>query len=185
MRPERRQPLLVAALLVLLGPGCATLNESECRSTDWYQLGAHDGADGYGRARLEEHRQACSEYGLGVDERAWREGYQVGLQDYCTADNGYRVGRRGLAYGRVCTIQDERDFLAAYELGRETHGVEQEIAELERRIESLQQRLRSDKLDDETRADVRRQLNPLYLQADWLRRSLDRLEREWWRRTGP
>lgn len=182
MRPERRLLPVLAAALALAG--CATLNESECRTADWFQLGARDGADGTARTRIEEHRQACAEFGLAADDAAWFQGYAAGLQDYCTADNGYRVGRRGGYYGRVCPAPEERAFLDAYELGRETHEVEREIAEIDRRAESLQQRLVSDKLDDDVRRELRRQLADVYSRGNWLRRSLDRLDRQWRRQGG-
>ena len=181
MRLER--PLAVLAAALVLG-SCATLNESECRSADWYQLGARDGTDGAARSRIEDHRKACAEFGLAADDAAWSKGYEDGLLDYCTAANGYRVGRRGGYYGRVCPAQDERAFLDAYDLGHETYQVEQEIAELDRRAESLQQRLVSDKIDDDVRRELRRQLADVYSQGNFLRRSRDRLEREW-RRSGP
>lgn len=173
-------------LLVLAGTlavsSCATLNESECRSVNWQELGHRDGAGGYPRSRLEEHRKACSEFGLAADDAAWRQGYDDGLGDYCTTENGYRVGLRGGYYAQVCPVADEAEFVAAYELGRETYDVEREIGEVSRRIESLESRLRSDKIDDSVRSDVRRQLYDAYNQMTWLRRSRDRLESEWRRR---
>jgi hypothetical protein len=178
MRPER---LIAAVAVALLLGSCATLDESECRSADWFQLGARDGADGSARSRIEEHRKACAEFGLAADDAAWFEGYEAGLLDYCTAGNGYRIGRRGGYYGRVCPAQEERAFLDAYELGHETYEVEREITELDRRAESLQQRLVSDKLDADVRRELRRQLADVYNRGNWLRRSLDRLEREAWR----
>lgn len=184
MRPEHRLTVLAAALALA---ACATLDESECRTADWFQLGARDGVDGAARTRIEDHRKACGEFGLPTDDAAWFQGYEAGLQDYCTVDNGYRVGRSGGYYGRVCPASEERAFLDAYDLGRETHDVEREIAELDRRAESLQQRLVSDKLDDDVRRDVRRQLAEVYSRGKRLRRSLDRLEREAWRlrQSGP
>ncbi len=172
--------LLVCAALGL--SSCATLNESECRTADWFQLGTREGADGYPRTRIDEHRKACSEFGMAADDAVWIEGYEAGLLDYCTVDNGYKVGRGGGYYSRVCPAQLEADFVAAYDLGKETYDVEREIADLDRRVQSLQERLVSDKIDDATRKDVRRQLSDLYNRAHWLRRSHDRLESEWRRR---
>ena len=176
-----RHSLLGLAAALALG-SCATLNESECRTADWYRIGLRDGTEGYSRTRLDDHRKACTEYGLGSDEAAWKDGYETGLLDYCTVDNGYRVGRRGGYYYDVCPVQDERSFVAAYELGKETYDVERELAEHERRVQALQERLVSDKIDDKTRREVRRQLSDLYDRGHWLRRSLDRLENEWRRR---
>ena len=174
--------MVLAAALALAA--CATLNESECRTADWFQLGARDGVDGAARTRIEDHRKACAEFGLPADDAAWFQGYEAGLQDYCTEANGYRVGRRGGYYGRVCPATEERAFLDAYALGRETYDVEREIAELDRRAESLQQRLVGDKLDDDVRREARRQLAEAYSRGNGLRRSLDRLDREWRRRGG-
>ncbi len=176
-----RLDLLVLAAALALS-SCATLNESECRTADWYQLGIRDGTDGYPRTRLDEHRKACSEFGMSANDSEWQEGYETGLLNYCTVDNGYKVGRGGGYYSRVCPAQSEADFVSAYELGKETYDVEREIADLDRRVEALQDRLVSDKVDDAARKDARRQLSDLYDRSHWLRRAHDRLENEWRRR---
>lgn len=181
MPRERRR--LAAGLGALLLSACATLDESECRGADWFEIGSRDGAAGYAHSRLEEHRKACSEFGLNSDDAAWRQGYAAGLEDYCTLDNGYRLGRRGGYYGQVCPAGVESAFLSAYELGRETYDIEREIEEVSRRIEAIESRLVRDReLDDGLRAELRRQLSDLYLRHAWLRRSRDRLEAEWRRR---
>ncbi len=174
--------LLLFAGATLALTSCATLNESECRTANWRELGARDGSDGYPRSRLDEHRKACSEFGIGPNDANWFEGYEAGLQNYCTVDNGYKVGRNGGYYARVCPARDEAEFVDAYNLGKETHDVEQEMADLDRRVEALQQRLVSNKVDDATRREVRRQLSDLYDRGHFLRRSHDRLENEWNRR---
>ena len=175
MRFSRFGVLLLTALA-----GCATLDESQCRSVNWFELGSRDGSLGYGENRLESHREACSEFGLSTDAAAWREGYAEGLQSYCTVDNGYRIGRQGGSYGRVCPLESEPDFLAAYDLGRETLAVDQEIARVSQYTDSIEDRLaRGRDLSDEARRDLRRQLSELYREISWLRRSRDRLEAEW------
>jgi hypothetical protein len=168
-----------AALAVLGLQACATLDESQCRSVDWYELGHRDGASGYSSSRLDSHGEACGEFGLAVDRERWRAGYEGGLLDYCVVDNGYRVGRQGGHYARVCPAELEPEFLAAFELGSETAQVESELNTLLARIDSLESRLGNSKLDDETRSHIRRELRELDRQARSLRRSRDRLEDEW------
>lgn len=173
------RPSLAAALALWLC-ACATLDESECRSVDWHQLGHRDGEQGHSRTRLESHREACSEFGLAADDEAWRQGYSAGLESYCVVENGYRVGRNGGNYAQVCPAESESDFHAAWELGRETHDVERQIGELDRRIDSVESRLINDKaLPDDSRRDLRRQLAELYREMSWLRRARDRLDAEW------
>lgn len=176
-----RLSLAMLAAALALG-SCATLDESECRTADWFQLGVRDGTEGYPRTRLDEHRKACSEFDMAADDAQWREGYENGLLDYCTVDNGYQVGRGGGYYSRVCPAQVEHEFVAAYDLGKETYDVEREMAELDRRVRALQERLVSDKISDSTRREVRRHLSDLYDRSHWLRRTHDRLKNEWRRR---
>ena len=52
------------ALGGLLLAGCATLSERECRDQDWYGIGADDGFDGAPASTIEDHRKACTEYGI-------------------------------------------------------------------------------------------------------------------------
>lgn len=179
MRPSR----LLAAVLGLGLSGCATLDESQCRNINWFELGARDGFAGHSRQRLELHREACSEFGLNPNAVDWQEGYAAGLGDFCTVDNGYRLGRRGAHYGNVCPVELEAEFVSAFELGRDTNEVERELATLGGRIEAIETRLARDReLQAEQREVLRRQLYDLYQQRSWLRRSLDRLDREWGRR---
>ncbi|MGQ0503136.1 MAG: DUF2799 domain-containing protein [Panacagrimonas sp.] len=180
MRPDRGGLLLVVVLLT----GCATLDESECRSANWFEFGRSDGALGYSRTRLDEHRQACSKFGLAADTAAWEQGYAEGLDRYCSVSNGYQLGRRGGYYGRVCPAELDADFSSAYALGRETHEVDQQLDQVNQRINALESRLIGQaKLSDPVRQQLRYQLSDLYRQMVWLRRSRDRLEDEWrrWR----
>ena len=43
-------------LLSVLMVGCATLNEDECVTADWYEIGYSDGVKGQPDSYLEKHR---------------------------------------------------------------------------------------------------------------------------------
>lgn len=167
---------LLLALLAL--NGCATLSQSECLQADWRDLGARDGQSGLPAARLEEHRQACVEHGIVPDDRSYHAGREQGLQYYCTPETGYREGRRGASYQRVCPLQLEREFLLAYDHGREIWQVEQEIAALEQRIDAEEQALDDPRLDRDERRYHRRELDQLYRELQSLHRLRQRLEDE-------
>jgi hypothetical protein len=170
----RRAAALLAALL--LG-GCATLDRNECLQANWTDLGARDGQSGYPAARLEEHREACREHGIVPDDRSYLAGREQGLRYYCTAGNGYREGRRGAAYQRVCPLEAEADFLPEYELGRELYQLEQDANELRSRIAEHERALDDPGLTREQRYGHRRELDYLYRELASLRRQMDRLER--------
>ncbi|HSW13258.1 MAG TPA: DUF2799 domain-containing protein [Solimonas sp.] len=167
--------MLLSALL--LG-GCATLSQSECLQANWTDLGARDGQSGYPAARLEEHRTACTEHGIAPDDRAYLVGREQGLKYYCTPDTGYREGRRGAAYQRVCQLALEAEFLRAYDLGREIYNIEQEISSLRGRIENEERALDDPALSRDERYRHRRELELLYRELDSLQRQRDRLADE-------
>lgn len=107
-------PRFVLIALAFLLAGCATLNEQECRSKPASQLGLEDGRQGYGLWRLDKHVEACSRFGLGIDRAAYLAARERGLREYCTPDNGERVGYRGERYENVCPAELEGPFLKRY-----------------------------------------------------------------------
>ena len=66
----------VACVALAALTSCATLNEEECRTVDWYTLGQQDGAAGRTEGHLNEHRRACADHKLPVDEGQWRTGWE-------------------------------------------------------------------------------------------------------------
>ena len=57
---------------------CAPMTESECRGTDWAQLGYDDGLRG-NQARIDQYAYQCARYNVTAPEKeymdAWRDGY--------------------------------------------------------------------------------------------------------------
>jgi hypothetical protein len=141
--------ILVASLSLLAG-GCATLDKSECREADWNIIGLEDGARGRPLSYIGNHRKACAEYGVKPDLALYQLGHATGLQQFCTADNGFSLGRAGRAYQNVCPPALNSRFLAGYETGRELHALSADIG----RMQSDARAMRSE-LD----ASAQRQLN--------------------------
>jgi Protein of unknown function (DUF2799) len=129
--------LLGAALLT----GCATMNKEECFSADWQENGYNDGASGADRDTLKSRREACAEHGIVPDKEAYLEGYEHGLEDFCTMDNGYDKGRRGYHYKGVCPSGLEGKFLMGYQEGRAIYELESRIEEYQNAIAERSQQL--------------------------------------------
>ena len=130
--------LLVAGALV---SGCATLNESECRSADWRTIGYEDGAQGKSAARIGEYRKACANHGIAPDLPAYQHGRDDGLRQFCRPQNGFRLGEQGLHYGGICPSHLEPEFYSAYEAGKRIYDVTTSIHHTEQRIRNKQQLL--------------------------------------------
>ena len=104
---------LAILVLACLSYGCATLSEEECRTVDWYDLGFADGQSGY-KSRANSHSENCGKYGVRPDLNQYREGYQSGLDVYCTYENGVRIGQMAGVYQNVCVGGARQEFYEGY-----------------------------------------------------------------------
>ena len=108
------------AVLILL-QGCATLDRDECKLADWRLIGYQDGVAGKSAARVGEYREDCAKHAVVPDLDAYRAGREEGLQQYCNASNGYRLGNAGHGFAAVCPTALEGDFREAYNAGRKLY----------------------------------------------------------------
>ncbi len=130
-----------ALLAVVVLAGCASVSREECLQGDWQMIGQRDGATGrVAEAQFERHVTACARVDVTPDRAAWMQGYQAGLQSYCTPLNGVREGEAGRLYRDTCPESRETGFLRGYELGFAAYRQRQRISEIEREIRDLNQR---------------------------------------------
>jgi hypothetical protein len=162
--------------LLSLTTACATLSQSECLQADWHDIGQRDGAQGYARDRLEDHKTACAEYGIIPDPNAYHEGRKVGLEIYCTAENGLVQGKAGAAYNYACPAELETAFLKNHKLGHEIYELTQQIRSVEHEIEKKEKRLDKEDLSDQQRKQLRNEIHDLDRERAGLRRSVLVLE---------
>ena len=131
-----KSAFLTMAATVLVS-GCATMSEDECRVADWQIIGYEDGSEGAPQSRIGDHRQACAEYGVVPDLAAYREGYQEGIETFCTESVGYERGRSGSSYNGACPSDLEPAFLDGNVVGREIYEAWAAVAEIESSITGL------------------------------------------------
>jgi hypothetical protein len=128
------------AVLVLL-QGCATLDKDECMLADWRLIGYQDGVSGKSAAAVGEYREDCAKHAVVPDLDAYRAGREEGLQQYCKADNGYRLGNAGHGLAAVCPTALEDDFRDAYNAGRKLYLARSTVNKTHTRINNRKQRL--------------------------------------------
>ncbi|MCY6381441.1 DUF2799 domain-containing protein [Hoeflea prorocentri] len=140
----RSSALKLAALMLVLPlalSACATLNEAECETTNWRDLGERNGQQGKASSFIVEHQKACSAYGLPVDGTAWRAGWEQGIRQYCTPQNGLLVGKAGKSYANACPVDLAPGFLRTYSVGKRVYDAGQERDRVRREIEELERSL--------------------------------------------
>ena len=140
---HRRNSFLTGAILVVLVllQGCATLDKDECMLADWRLIGYQDGVAGKSAAAVGEYREDCAKHAVVPDLDAYRAGREEGLQQYCKADNGYRLGNAGRGLAAVCPTALEDDFRDAYNAGRKLYLARSTVNQTHARINNRKQRL--------------------------------------------
>ncbi|HJS21929.1 MAG TPA: DUF2799 domain-containing protein [Steroidobacteraceae bacterium] len=165
--------------LGLLG-GCATLSESECRNSDWYDVGFRDGRLGEPQDRVSRHAGACADHGVAPDRTRYLEGHQAGLEHYCTQHNGLRAGESGAAYQGVCPVGEEEAFLSGYQVGHSLHRVRSRLSAIDYEIQGLDKSIAAEETEKKElatliyrrvqlegeRGAAREELRQLELEAD-------------------
>ncbi len=133
---------IVVSLFFALG-ACASLSEDACRSGNWQAIGYNDGANGRSQSYINEHREACVEYGIAPDQTAWLRARLEGLKQYCTRPNAYQIGRRGSDLNAVCS-SDVAGLKLANFYGLRYYEIRRDIATLEREQDETLRKLEND-----------------------------------------
>ena len=120
---------------------CATLDKDECAVADWQQLGMSDGGRGVAATYVANHQKACSKYGLPVDTVAWQSGWQQGIRNYCTFENGIEVGKRSGYSSNPCPADLAADFQTGVSAGSEVHQARSERDSARSELNSLTAKL--------------------------------------------
>ncbi len=131
----KKSVFLLIAVLALTS-GCATMNESECLTADWYSVGYEDGRGGINESRMGTYRKDCAKHGVTPSLESYRKGHYEGSKQFCTARNGFTRGKSGSSYSGSCPADLEDDFMKGYSDGKTLYGLRVEINELQAKIDS-------------------------------------------------
>jgi hypothetical protein len=135
--------LLAAVLLA----GCASMDRQQCQVADWHLVGYQDGVLGKTAATIGDYRRDCADHAVVPDLDAWRAGREQGLQEYCTRDNGFRLGQDGRRYNAVCPASSEAAFRTAFDEGRAIYLARSRVSSTHSRI--YQHRYEIDMLEED------------------------------------
>lgn len=130
-----------AFLLCIITVGCANLpshSSSSCEGVDFYEFGRQSGAKGLpvGSA-TPGNMTSCLPSRESAEYQRYVNGHNAGLVDYCSAENGYILGKAGQIYSDVCPVISERHFLKAYDLGKNARALELENQKLDTQMSKI------------------------------------------------
>ncbi|EPJ44637.1 MAG: hypothetical protein OFPII_33490 [Osedax symbiont Rs1] len=143
--------LLLSGVGIILVSGCASLNQAECVSANWFDLGYDDVQQGNRSLYVAKHTDACAEYGITPDFAQYKLGWQQGLTKFCTAQSGWRYARSGSYYHNTCPQSSEPQFFSGYRLGEKINARESTISTAKKEIKQLFANIENEKLTEEQR----------------------------------
>ena len=136
--------LLFLGLCQCVSPG--QLLTDPCKGSDAYELGRQHGSQGLefpNNEIIDSPVYQCVPKVGGEVRQKYEIGYNSGLADYCTKENGFNIGRSDLSYTGVCPTLSERDFLLGYDMGKTVRQTQLENQKLETRIGVLEEAMKS------------------------------------------
>ena len=149
-------------LLMVFLTGCESMTESECKVADWGRVGLNDGARGDAERRIADYTEDCGKIGILPNAQAYRQGWDTGIQRFCTAANGWREGLEGHGdKAQVCVGQAGYQSFSRYlNAGMQVYKTQERIRQNTQEINRLQKKLESPGTDDEKR-QIRRRLQDI------------------------
>lgn len=148
MSATRTTLLLLAALAL---SGCESMSVSECKVADWHRVGWNDGTRGESEQRIADYTEDCGKAGIMPNAQAYRQGWDTGIVQFCTAANGWREGIQGHS-GKASVCQGQAGypvFVRYLEAGLQVHRINERMQGNAQESTRLQHRLESSKNDDE------------------------------------
>ena len=164
------KPLHIASslLLCLALASCATMSPEECRFANWSDVGMRDGLEGKSLELLNTRIGDCSEASVRVDGNAYLKGRDVGLKTYCQLENAVAVGLNGGRYEGVCPAQIDAEFRRRFTIAHNVYAARGEVARIDSRMQSLDQRLhRIDRDEDKRLHDARKDEDRRRIRRDY------------------
>ena len=80
----------VVITLGMLAAGCASMNESQCRTANWYRQGETDGLIGQ-QARIDQYAYQCRQFGVQPAEGEYLAGWSDGYWEHYHRASGSKM----------------------------------------------------------------------------------------------
>lgn len=165
-------PILTAIFAGFLLASCATLSEEQCQAGDWRAIGVADGIEGRPMSYLSNHVDACSEYGIGIDQALYQTGRAEGLRAYCRLDVAAAEGLDGEPYYGVCEGDLGVAFARVHGAAEDVYDLEAELNSIESEINRLESRIVQGGLTPEQIAELERDIRSLERDYNSVRRQI-------------
>lgn len=125
--------VLILGIATLVGCNTTT-SQVECdNSIDWLSLGSEVALAGKSVREFDKYKASCGD-GLPSNAQAlYLDGYTAGIQQYCSYENGFKLGEKGIPDPQICPLEIRAEFDKGFKLGSLDRREKQQNTELAER----------------------------------------------------
>lgn len=182
MQRTQLTSLVLSSLLVLSLSGCESMSPSQCRMADWARQGYQDGSHGENPNRIADYAEDCGKIGVQPNPMEYRRGWDAGIVQFCTPQNGWSQGLQGNSYKEsACQGQmGNPQFMYYFKIGMDAYRTKGQIEKNNQETHRLQKRLEGVKPHpkaDEERRKIREEMRHIDREQFRLRDLLSQQQR--------
>lgn len=93
------------------------MNKDECELANWQAIGYQHGVKGETMESFQTYQNDCAAHRVKADYSAFKQGYQQGLENFCSYEKGLQFGTQGKPYYAQCPSSEFARFNQGYQLG--------------------------------------------------------------------
>jgi len=96
------------------------MNLQDCQTANWESKGYNDASENFSN-RFTNYSMECAEFNIKPDQNLYESGFNRGLQDLCTFQNGYLIGLEGNSLPKICPLEKQETFVKGFIEGQRNH----------------------------------------------------------------
>lgn len=135
--------LLMGLLSVFFVQSAFAISADKCTNTDWFAVGRDAGAKGQTSDTILKTQKECQKKGVEISLEQYQKGWQMGIGQYCSQDNAYKMGFNKKSPTKFCPTEMKPDFDQFYTWGKEASKLEKEIKSKESKLKGKIKQLSS------------------------------------------
>ncbi|TMP43160.1 hypothetical protein CWB96_03390 [Pseudoalteromonas citrea] len=129
---------LLSIPLLLLLTACNSspelISKDRCGTEDWKSLGYKTALNKKSVKEFDSVKLICGQKVAANVQELFVDGYSDGLIKYCTYETGFNTGKQGLALGKFCPPELQKNMMLGYRRGKQLRDQNQLYIEEEKRI---------------------------------------------------
>lgn len=89
-----------------------------CTEKTWFDRGVEVGSQGGSAKVLDKYMKKCKDAKTRENLRDYQRGFIVGMKQYCTFENGRKLGMLDKPINKLCPNEFSEEFVAGYKAGK-------------------------------------------------------------------